>query len=136
MFVVLLTLFSFVIYNNNSLTTREEKISSEKFKDLDNYTVIYFSDLHYTNCIKEKFLKIVIKNINSQNPDLVIFGGDLIDKLQDKDIKDKQKETLIKALNNINAKDGKYVILGNHDYSKGSYEIVKEIYDKSGFILN
>ena len=110
-----------MIYNNNSLTIREEKISSEKFKDLDNYTVIYFSDLHYTNFIKEKFLEKVIKNINSQNPDLVIFGGDLIDKLEDKDIKDKQKETLIKALNNINAKNGKYAILGNHDYDT-SYE--------------
>lgn len=133
---VLVTIVSLIIYYNNVIVVRNETIKSDLFsEDIDGYTIIYFSDLHYTNFINEKYLNRLVEKINDENPDIVIFGGDLINKLQDKQISNEDKENLINELSKINNTNGKYAILGNHDYSEGSYEYVKDIYSKSDFTL-
>lgn len=134
-FVCVLILVGLITYNNNKIELRQEEIISNKLDNLENYHVIYFSDLHFTNFINKDYLEKVINRINEEEPDLVIFGGDLIDKLQDNPINDKEKNDLIDALSSIKAKNGKYAILGNHDYNNGSYEIVENIYFKSDFKL-
>lgn len=134
--ILLLGMIIFICYNNNHIVVRNEIIESEKFDEsIDGYTIVYFSDLHYTNFINEKFLNKVVEKINKENPDLVIFGGDLINKLQDTSMNEKEKESLIKGLSNIKSKNGKYAILGNHDYSNESYQTVEDIYSKSNFTL-
>lgn len=134
--ILLLGVTTLIYYYNNHIVVRNEIIESEKFNEtIDGYSIVYFSDLHYTNFINEKFLNRVVETINKENPDLVIFGGDLIDKLQDTSISDKEKESLMNGLKKIKNKNGKYAILGNHDYSNGSYEIIKDIYAKSEFTL-
>lgn len=133
---ILMIVVSLVCYYNNHVVIRNETIESNLFsKDIDGYTIIYFSDLHYTNFINEKFLNKLVEKINNENPDLVIFGGDLIDKLQETSISQADKNSLIKQLSNIKSNNGKYAILGNHDYSNGKYEIINDIYTKSGFSL-
>ena len=134
--VLILSFVSLVVYENNHLSIKNETIVSDKFdKEIDNCSIVYFCDLHYGNYIKDNYLKKVVDAINDENPDLVIFGGDLIDKLDKRFINDVDKKTLTDELNRINSKYGKYAILGNHDYCNGSYEIVESIYSNSGFKL-
>ena len=58
-------------------------------------------------------VKNLVKLINTRNPDLVIFTGDLIDK--DYKISSKEREKLIKALSGIKASIGKYAVMGDED---------------------
>ena len=50
--------------------------------------------------------------INEENPDLVVFTGDLINNYYFEAL------PFIDTLKKIKAKDGKFSILGNHDYGR------------------
>lgn len=80
----------------------------------DGLKIVHFSDLHYNSAINEDKITDIINEINLMNPDIVVFTGDLID--QDIIINNEDYEFLSKSFNNINAKYGKYAVLGNHDY--------------------
>ncbi len=56
-----------------------------------------------------------IRLINDLNPDLVFFTGDLVNNIADEAL------PFIGLFSSINAKIGKYSILGNHDYAEYMY---------------
>ncbi|MBL0044635.1 MAG: metallophosphoesterase [Flavobacteriales bacterium] len=49
--------------------------------------------------------------INERDPDLILFTGDLVNDYSE------EAEPWLDALKGLNARLGKYSILGNHDYS-------------------
>ena len=54
---IVVGLFFIISHNNNRILIRNEIIESEKFdENIDDYTVIFFSDLHYGSFIKQNFL--------------------------------------------------------------------------------
>ena len=65
----------------NGLKANEYIIKSNSIDEYYNgLKIIHFSDLHYKKVITEKRVKDLIKEINKQKPDIVIFTGDLLDK--------------------------------------------------------
>lgn len=79
------------------------------FKDLK---IVQFSDLLYEPS-NEKTLDKLVKKINNENADIIIFSGDLLKngvKYQDKDY-NKLKDTLKK----MNANLYKYAVIGEND---------------------
>ncbi|MCD6113316.1 MAG: metallophosphoesterase family protein [Bacteroidales bacterium] len=94
-----------------------------KYKNLpenfDNYTILHLSDLH-TDSIKE-LEDIIINKIKNLNVDVCFITGDFR-----KDITGSIKNIIKitkKITSNINAKDGIYAVLGNHDtYLMTDYE--------------
>ena len=95
----------------------------------DGIKIVHFSDIHYNRAIASSKVDKIINEINLINPDMVVFTGDLIDK--DVVLTNNDYEYLTKALGKIDAKYGKYAILGNHDYS--DMDKVIEVYNDSGF---
>ena len=85
-----------------------------KFKDLpqafNGYKIIQISDIHAGSYDSIEQVAKGVAMINDQNPDLVVFTGDLVN--SNKNEIDPYIETFAK----IKAKDGVYAILGNHDY--------------------
>jgi len=85
---------------------------------------VFFSDLHAGSPnIDEDYIKRLVTRINSQNPDLILIGGDLAIN----NILGGQKipfETVSKILKNLNAPLGKYAVLGNHDWWNDTDEII------------
>ena len=109
------------------LKVKEYKIESNKISNAyDGLKVIHISDIHYDVSITKEDLKNIIKNINALKPDLVFLTGDLVD---DK-ITQKQHNEIADAFKELNAKIGKYAILGNHDYS---YKNWNELITDMGF---
>lgn len=100
------------------------------------FTVIYFSDTHFGKYYDVKHSKKIVKKINDSHPDVVIFGGDLLDNFaRDRDSIDLQY--LKKELEKIEAKAGKYAVWGNHDYGGGASRIYEGFLTSCGFkILN
>lgn len=99
----------------------ESSIIPESF---DGTKIAHFSDLRYKNDMN--MVKKVVKNINKQDPDIVVFTGDLLFQNIDENTKTK----LIEELSKITAKEYKYATIGDLDK-----DISKEILTSSGFIV-
>lgn len=130
--IVLLLLYSRFI-GTTGLTTKEYTIKDNNISDdFDGIKIVHFSDLHYKRIITKDRIDKLINEIDLINPDIVIFTGDLID--QDSDITEDDISYLKETLSKINAKYGKYSVIGNHDYSI-DIEVLRSIYKESNFNL-
>ena len=93
-----------------------------KFNELN---VVMASDLHLSTIDGERLLSKIIDKINSVNPDIVLFGGDIVDDkaviLKDRGIGESFKK--------LNPKFGIYSITGNHEYINGVEPSVKFMED-------
>ncbi len=130
--LIIVTLF--LVWGNfiepNMLIIHDHKIESERLKSsFDGLKIVHFSDLHY-GTTKEKNVKKLVKNINSLKPDIVVFTGDLME--ENYDFNENDIKLLTKYLNKINAKLGKYAVVGNHDVTNENYKNI--LYD-SKFVL-
>lgn len=97
------------------------------------FTILQISDTHFSRFYGRKKFQKVIDTVNRLKPDLLLFTGDLID-----DYRYWQKHDsalLIELLKAIDAPEGKYAVLGNHDYEFHGEQTVKDILSSSGFIL-
>ncbi|MDR2121798.1 MAG: metallophosphoesterase [Flavobacteriaceae bacterium] len=81
-------------------------------EEFHGYKIAQISDIHIGSFNWEDYNKIAegIRLLNEQNPDVFFFTGDSINNYAD------EMEPWIPLLKTIKAKDGKYSILGNHDY--------------------
>ena len=138
--ISLLLVVGLITYNAicvapHKLTIREETLKSDKFdKSLDGLTIAFFSDVHYGNFINDDDIDKLIDTINLINPDVVIFGGDLIDRFSQHPIPVEQRELLSDKLSNIKAKIDKYAVLGNHDEDvQPAKDEVNKILTNAGF---
>ncbi len=130
--IILLLLYSRFI-GTIGLNTKEYTIEDNNISnDFDGIKIVHFSDMHYKRMITKDRIDKIINEINLINPDIVIFTGDLID--QDSEINEDDITYLKEVLSKINAKYGKYSVIGNHDYSI-DIEILRSIYKESNFNL-
>ncbi|CAD7796558.1 3',5'-cyclic adenosine monophosphate phosphodiesterase CpdA [Chryseobacterium aquaeductus] len=85
-----------------------------KIKNLPNsfkgYKIIQISDVHSGSFSDPSKLEHAIDLINEQNPDLVLFTGDMVNNVSE------EFKPFIPLFSKIKAKDGKFAVLGNHDY--------------------
>lgn len=107
--------FSYTTYISTiKITIREYRIIDEKIPNhFNGLKIIQFSDLDYGSTIFEENIKKIKKMINERKPDIIIFTGDLVDNKYN--ISQKEKENLLKHLKEMNAKLGKYAVLGDND---------------------
>lgn len=102
------------------------------FEDLpeafDGYTIVQFSDVHTGTLTGRRMdlLKTAVDSINAQKADMVVFTGDLQNKVPS------EIEPCRTLLSSIKAKDGVYSVLGNHDYTTYDDGDVLEQYTNSG----
>lgn len=129
LFIAGIIFFAYTTYVSTAIFhVREYRIINSKIPDnFNGIKIIQFSDLHYGSNIFDENIKKIKKEINKRKPDIIVFTGDLIDK--NYKITKEEKETLAKKLKGLDAKLGKYAILGNEDN-----EDITTIYNQSDFI--
>lgn len=103
--------------------------------------IVQISDMHLGS-FRRKYEQIAraVEMINNQNPDLILFTGDLVNNFAE------ETEGWAPVLAKMKAKYGKYSVLGNHDY--GDYSkwdsaeekeknliAIKNFHEKIGFRL-
>ena len=123
----------FYLYNTyistSKIIVKEKRIVNKKIpQNFDGVKVIQFSDLHYGSNIFLNDLEHVVNLINSRNPDLVVFTGDLVEPSYN--LKDNEREKIVKLLSNINASLGKYAISGDEDSDD-----LASIFNQSNFVF-
>lgn len=79
----------------------------ESFKG---YKIIQVSDMHAGSFFHPQKLQHAFDLINEQQPDLVLFTGDMVNNLAE------EFNGVKNLFASIKAKDGKFSVLGNHDY--------------------
>ena len=106
----------------------------------DGYTITQISDIHSGSFTNREKIKYGVDLINEQQSDLLLFTGDIVNNKAD------EMDDWIDVFDKLVAKEGKYAILGNHDYGDymdwkspqekvDNFEKVKNIHKKIGFDL-
>lgn len=97
-------------------------------KDLENFKILQFSDLHLNAETSPKFLDKIVNRINALKPELIVFTGDFICYGQTT-----VPHRLTEFLNRLKAPYGCYAVPGNHDYNEyitinqqGEYDLAQE----------
>lgn len=77
--------------------------------------VVFFSDLYFKTTSHANLKELVTK-INVLQPDILLFGGDLIDPHYAHNLTNEQRSAMTDCFNSLQAKYGKYAVLGDQDY--------------------
>ena len=79
-------------------------------EDFDGYQITHISDIHSGSLKNKNSVEYAVRLINEQKSDLILFTGDIINNKSNELIKWKD------LLSTMKASDGKFSVLGNHDY--------------------
>jgi len=115
-------------FGTKGLIIKEYLVEDNIPSNFDGLKIVHISDIHYGRTIFEKEMKNIVDNVNMLKPDIVVITGDILDNKLDSGIEG--RDILIKYLNQIEAKLGKYLVNGNHDLGK---EYFYDIANNSNF---
>ena len=104
---------------------REEHITIDVDKPIEGgeYRMAVISDVHLGYGTTRRDLSRYVDMINSYNPDVVLIVGDLIDNSVEPVI----KYSMLEEFERITAKDGIYMVAGNHEYISGIDRCIEHI---------
>ena len=101
--------------NFNTIRVTEYSIEvparSSKIKSLK---IAFVADFHIDQDISENFIKRFVTKVNSLAPDIMLYGGDIVEGRNTRGLESKTD-----ILKQVSAKYGAYGVLGNHDRYRG-----------------
>jgi len=116
-----------------NINIKEYKIESKDIpKSFDGVKIIHFSDVHYGTTVDKKYLNKIVKLINKQKPDIVLFTGDFIDK--NTKLTNEEIKSINSSLNKIDSTLGNFAVVGNHDMKH--FSDYKKILDNNFTLLD
>lgn len=100
-------------FGTENFQIRETTILSKDLpKGFENYRIVQISDIHCGSWAGDtKALQKAVNLINAQEPDLIVFTGDLVNNIAT------ELDEFMPVLSQLKAKDGVNSVLGNHDYA-------------------
>ena len=120
--------FAFGIYNSYTPVIKSYQINIAKpVEGKQSLNIVMASDMHFGTLAGATHAKNLVQHINSMEPDLVFFPGDIIDD----DVKPYLDEGIPDIFKQINAPV--YASFGNHDRDEGVD--LKKVFNESGMKL-
>ena len=110
-FLCTVIVFTYGIINVGNIVQTEYEISIEKGIRAEGYKIALLSDVHYGKLNNKNDLERLAENLSTQELDIVILCGDIIDE----DTTKAQMEEMFLILGTIKSSYGSYFIFGNHD---------------------
>lgn len=130
------------LFNRKNLIVNYVDMRFDRLPEqFDGLRVVHISDLHLGSFgCDTMFVGSVVDRINSLNPDLILFTGDIVSVRAD------EMRPFIDRLRGLKASEGVFAVLGNHDYSDYARyddnadrdcdrELLKQYYDQTAFKL-
>lgn len=93
-------------------------------------TIVHIADLHADEYTGDAKMARYVRKVNGFNPDLVLFGGDLITSGTG------YVESGADALGSIEATNGVYAVLGDHDYWTDTDYIIEALQSRGIAVLD
>lgn len=108
---VLLTAVVFVYgwLNMNQIRQTYYQVKTEK--EIGEYRIALLTDIHYDSVQDTEVLKEKMNEVNQQDPDIIILGGDIVEESTSKE----KMQEVFQMLGSLNNKYGVYYVYGNHD---------------------
>jgi len=114
-FIFFTLLFMGSWWNAQNPVFRNLEFKIEKKSSLNELKIVFFSDVHLNQMTRKNAYKDFVLKVNAEKPDLIILGGDVIDRNADEVWQNQSGEWL----KDLNAKYGVYAVTGNHEYYSG-----------------
>jgi len=92
--------------------------------------IVFFGDTHMGKFNNTDQLSRIVDQINAQNPDLVIFTGDLVSASKNLSV---DPDAIARVLQNIQAPYGKFCVIGNHEYATKKQYSYTDLMNSAGF---
>jgi predicted MPP superfamily phosphohydrolase len=118
----------------NAISPRIKKLNITIAKNAGNLkelNIVMASDIHMGTIIGPRRMTKLVEMINSQNPDIILLAGDIVDE----DLAPVVRQNLGSALLGLKAPMGIFGITGNHEYIGGAEAAVKYLQDHGVIIL-
>ncbi|MGB9696589.1 MAG: metallophosphoesterase [Ignavibacteria bacterium] len=119
-FIVSVLLVSLILYvgykNSNEINLHTQVIKIDKpAAEISEINIAFASDIHLGTVVDDEKLQKIVSLLNSVKPDVIIFGGDLLDE----DVTKLEENNSAEPLKQLSAKYGIYGVTGNHEYIGG-----------------
>lgn len=120
--LLIIIIFIKIYFDNNSIQVSYYTVKSNKIPaSMKGFKILQLSDLHSREFGNNN--SKIIEKINSENPDIIVMTGDMINK------KDTNYEVFFNLANHISKNFDTYYIFGNHEQNL-NYEQRKILKDK------
>ena len=114
------------------LVVKEEQVSCPGAPD--GLRIAFFTDTHFGRHYNQQHAGRIVEKIEKGQPDLVIFGGDLLDAYY-RDAALLDLEALAEVFQRLEPPLGCYAVWGNHDLGGGAARVYEEVLGNMGFQL-
>lgn len=115
-----------IIFGKYRHRVRKVKLKIAGLPDVfKGYKIIQISDIHAGSFFNPEKLQPAIDLIKAQNADMVLFTGDMVNNYA------QEFEPFVKMFAEIKPKDGKFSVLGNHDYGDYAKWLTKADKDRN-----
>lgn len=116
---------AFSYHQNNVLITTELDVHSDELPEsFDGYRIVHLSDLHSKSFGKDQ--KRLVERVKNENPDLIVFTGDIVDQ------KDFNKKPGITLMGKMAAIAPAYFVTGNHEWWSEEYSSLESDLEAAG----
>lgn len=99
-------------------------------ENFEGYSLAIFSDLHYGSLMPEWFVLRIINKLNQLNADVILGLGDYVKKRNTTE----EIKKIWPHLQTLKARDGVFLILGNHDHWASAEDSLKKL-ENSGMSM-
>lgn len=113
--LAILFVSAYGFYNMNHIEMTSYQV--ETAKQVQNYRIVLMTDIHYGTIQKTEVLKNKLEEIERQNPDLILLGGDIVEEGTSKE----EMEEIFQLIGGIKSRYGVYYVYGNHDRQPYTY---------------
>lgn len=130
------------LINRFNIQTNEVEVKVDGLPEaFDGMKILQFSDLHTgTLAADTTYVSHLVDEINAATPDLILFTGDIVNRHSS------ELEPFVQVLARLRGPEGKYAILGNHDYGdymkwdsdslkQENLSLLYRLYDRTGLKL-
>lgn len=112
----ILVIIGGIIHFNNIQTSHYQIEIPRRSSQPDHMKIAFIADFHLNPRTNLNYVERVKEKINTIQPDLMLFGGDILEGDGDEDKLEKFEE----LLSQIHAKYGSYGVIGNHEIYGGN----------------
>lgn len=132
LFILLIIALPFYAWKVEPFLVHVNHVELGKKNERTPLNVVQISDLQVSEYYETNRLDKVIEKVNAQNPDILLFTGDLFDNYSKYP---EQMAPMIEKLKAFKANIGKYAVWGNHDYGGGAVRVYEDVMSAGGFTV-
>lgn len=130
--LILGTLLMLIIYlyaqNHLHKITKYKIHLSKLHSKMKGKKIVFLSDTHFKKSTSLAFLDRILVDIEQISPDIIIFGGDIIHKMDEEKVLEQTKDFFYQ----LNKVAPTYVTYGDHDLASEQLEDIKRVLKLSG----